>query len=770
MKGKQVFYSAGKHARRVDGIEKVTGKALYTGDLQLPGMAYAKILRSPVAHARLVKVDASKAKQLTGVIGTLTRDDIKDFNYKYGATYKDQSIVAVDKVRYVGDPVAAVVAEDPALAEQALDLIEVEYDELPKVTNIEEAIAPGAAQVHEGDVARAELRGSVYGAPERFRGTNICYYLGFSKGDVSKGFAASDFVFEDTFRFQKVQHYSLEAHINIAHYDGDKLTVWASCQDPFTLRDHLAGIFRLPLSRVRVIVPWVGGGYGGKLYVKAEPIAVALSWKTRRPVKLALSVNESFKTVTRHPARVTIKTGVSKDGRLLARECQVYMDTGAYADAGPRVTQKAGYRALGPYSVPCAKVEAHGVYTNTVPAGAFRGFGALQVTWAYESQMDMIAERLGIDPLDFRLKNLLKKGDLYTAGDTPVDCDLREGLLRVADAIKWKQKSAKPNTAKGISCCMKDAGGTYKVAGATVKMSSDGSVVLLTGTVEVGQGPRTALSQVVAEELAMNLDQISVAQLDTDVTPYDISTSASSSMVVMGTAVQRAAQDAKRQLLQCAAKVLKQKPDRLRIADGKVYTRAGEATSYGKVIVDFFGSKAGEIIGRGLYKDKRSDKAILGSTTTFWEVGWGAVEVEVDPETGVIRLLNYVSAADAGKAINPDQCIGQDEGAVMFGIGHTLMEEMVYEDGQLLNPNLVDYRVPSFQDLPQHLHTILIENGNGPGPFGSKGLGEGGLLPVASAVANAVSRAVGVRIQDLPLTPVKVWQAIQAKQKARPVA
>jgi CO/xanthine dehydrogenase Mo-binding subunit len=770
MKDKKVFSVAGKEARRVDGIEKVTGKALYTGDLRLPGMAYAKILRSPVPHARLSTVDASKAKQLTGVIATLTRDDIKDFNYKYGATYKDQSIVAVDKVRYVGDPVAAVLAEDPALAEEALDLIEVEYDELPKVTNIEEAIAPGAMQVHEGDVARAELRGSVYGAPERFRGTNVCYYLGFGRGDIDKGFDESDFVFADTFRFQKVQHYSLEAHINIAYYDGDKLMVWASCQDPFTLRDHLAGIFRLPLSRVRVVVPYVGGGYGGKLYVKAEPIAAALSWKTRRPVKLALSVNESFKTVTRHPARVTVKTGVMKDGRLMARECQVYMDTGAYADAGPRVTQKAGYRALGPYKVPHAKVEAHGVYTNTVPAGAFRGFGALQVTWAYESQMDMIAERLGMDPLDFRVKNLLKKGDLYTAGDTPVDCDLKEGLLKVADAIKWRQKSAQPNRAKGISCCMKDAGGTYKVAGATVKMSSDGSVVLLTGTVEVGQGPRTALSQVVAEELAMGLDQITVAQLDTDVTPYDISTSASSSMVVMGTAVQRAAQDAKRQLLQCAAKILKRKPDQLRLKDGKVFTKAGGALPYGKVIVDFFGSKGGEIIGKGLYKDKRSEKAILGSTTTFWEVGWGAVEIEVDPETGLIRLLNYVSAADAGKAINPDQCIGQDEGAVMFGIGHTLMEEMVYEDGQLLNPNLVDYRVPTFEDLPQHLHTILIENGNGPGPFGSKGLGEGGLLPVASAVANAVSRAVGVRIQDLPLTPVKVWQAIQAKQKARTVA
>ena len=767
MNAKQVLKVAGKEARRVDGIEKVTGKALYAGDLRLPGMAYAKIVRSPVAHARLVKVDASKARQLTGVIATLTRDDIKDFNYKYGATYKDQSIVAVDKVRYVGDPVAAVLAEEPALAEEALNLVDIEYDELPKVTNIEEAVAPGAIQVHEGGVARAELRGSVYGAPERFNGTNICYYLGFSRGDVEKGFAGSDFVFEDTFRFQKVQHYSLEPHINIAHYDGDKLTVWASCQDPFTLRDHLAGIFRLPLSRVRVIVPYVGGGYGGKLYVKAEPISAALSWKTRRPVKLALSVSESFKTITRHPARVTVKTGIAKDGRLLARECQVYMDTGAYADAGPRVTQKAGYRSLGPYQVPHAKVEAYGVYTNTVPAGAFRGFGALQVTWAYESQMDMIAERLGLDPLDLRLKNLLKKGDLYTAGDTPVDCDLEEGLLKVADAIGWREKSAQPNRAKGISCCIKDAGGTYKVAGATVKMSSDGSVVLLTGTVEMGQGPRTALSQVVAEELAMSMDEITVAQLDTDVTPYDISTSASSSMVVMGTAVQRAAQDAKKQLLQCAAKVLKQKVDHLALHEGKVHLGEGEGIPYGKVIVDFFGSKAGEIIGKGLYKDKRSAKAILGSTTTFWEVGWGAVEVEVDPETGVIRLLNYVSAADAGKAINPDQCIGQDEGAVMFGIGHTLMEEMVYEDGQLLNPNLVDYRVPMFKDLPQHLHTILLENGNGPGPFGSKGLGEGGLLPVASAVANAVSRAVGVRIQTLPLTPPNVWRALKEKRQAQ---
>ena len=764
MKTAQRLKIAGTPAPRLDGVEKVTGKAVYTGDIELPGMGFAKILRSPLPHARLVRIDARKAESLPGVFAVLTREDITSLNYLYGATYKDQSIVAVDKVRYAGDPVAAVLAADEATAEEALALIDVEYEDLPLVTNIEEAIAPGAPLVHEAQFAKVEMRGTSYGAPEKFKGTNICYYFGYSHGDVAEGFRKSDYVYEDTFRFPKVQHYSLEPHVTVANFEDGRLTVWTACQDPFTLRDHLAGIFNFPQSRVRVIVPYVGGAFGGKLYVKAEPIAAALSWKARRPVKLALHVSESFKTITRHPARIRIKTGVSRDGRLLARECEVYMDTGAYADAGPRVTQKAGYRALGPYRIPDVKVDAYGVYTNTVPAGAFRGFGSVQVTWAYESQMDLIAERLGMDPLEIRLKNLLKKGESYTPGDTPVDCDLKEGLLKVAQALDWKRKPSKPNTGKGLSCCIKDAGGTFKIAGATVRMSSDGSVVLLTGTVEIGQGSRTALSQVVAEELALGLDRISVAQLDTDVTPYDVSTSASSSMTVMGLAVQRAAQDVKRQLLHAAAKVMGKKADQLTLRNGRVRSRGGQGIPYGKVISDYFGSKAGEFIGRGIYRDVKSKKAVLGSPTTFWEVGWGGAEVEVDPETGVIQILKYISAADVGKAINPVQCEGQDEGAVFFALGHTLFEEMVYEDGQLLNPNLVDYRVPTFCQLPKEFSTILIENRNGPGPFGSKGMGEGGLLPVASAIANAVSNAVGVRIFDLPLTPVKVWRALQAKK------
>ncbi|MFQ5684570.1 MAG: xanthine dehydrogenase family protein molybdopterin-binding subunit [Candidatus Binatia bacterium] len=761
MKTGQPFSIVGTAARRLDGSEKVTGKAVYTGDIELPGMVFGKVLRSPFPHAKLLNVDGHRAERLPGVLAVLTRKDLAGLNYHYGATYKDQSIVAVDKVRFVGDPVAAVVAADEAIAEEALSLIGVEYEELPAVTSIEEAIAAGATLVHETESVKAELRGSRYGAPERFRGTNICYHFGYRQGDLAQGFKKSDYVFEDNFRFQKVQHTSLEAHVSLAHFEDDRLTVWSSCQDPFNLRDHLAGIFGLPQSRVRIIVPYVGGAYGGKLYVKTEPIAAALSWKVRRPVKLIFSLGESFKTISRHAARIRIKTGVARDGHLMARECEVYMDTGAYADAGPRVTQKAGYRSLGPYRIAHVKVDAHSVYSNTVPAGAFRGFGSVQVTWAYESQMDLIAERLGVDPLDLRLKNLLKKGETYTPGDTPVDCDLKEGLLKVAQALKWKSKRSKPYTGKGLSCCIKDAGGTYKIAGATVRMSSDGSVVLLTGTVEIGQGSRTALSQVVAEELHLGLDRVTVAQLDTDVTPYDVSTSASSSMTVMGLAVQRAAQDVKKQLLRAAANMLGEKPGRLTLKNGVVYNRKGSGIPYGKIITDYFGSRAGEVIGRGLYRDKKNKRAVLGSSTTFWEIGWGGAEVELDPETGVIQILKYVSVADVGKAINPSQCIGQDEGAVFFGLGHTLFEEMVYDDGQLLNPNLIDYRVPTFRHLPEKMSSVLIENRNGPGPFGAKGMGEGGLLPVASAIANAVSNAGGVRIYDLPLTPPKVWRTLQ---------
>lgn len=758
MKPAHVYQVVGHAAPRSDGEDKVTGKAIYTVDIKLPGMAYGKILRSPYAHARLVRVDASKAENLPGVCAVITRADQARLAM-FGAAYKDQTIVAVDKVRYAGDPVAAVAAVDEATAEEALALIDVDYEELPAVTNIDEALAPAAPLVHDASANGGELMGQRYEAPKEFSGTNLCYRFSYAKGNVEAGFKKADHVFEDTFTFPRVQHFSMEPHATVAHFEGDRLTLWAGTQEPFTLREHLAEIFHLPLNKIRVIVPYLGGGYGGKLAVKTEPLAAALSWKAKRPVSLVHSVEDSFKTVSRHPARVTIKTGVMNDGKLVARQCLIHMETGAYADAGPRVTQKAGYRCFGPYRLAHMQTDAYTVYTNTVPAGAYRGFGTLQVTWAYESQMDIIAEKLGLDPLEFRLKNLLKKGEAYTPGDTPVDCDLRAGLLRAAKEIGWGDKK-KPNRGKGLAVCMKDGGGTYKVSSAAVKMNGDGSVVLLTGTVEIGQGARTALSQVVAEELGLSLEAVTVAQLDTDVTPYDVNTNASSSTVVMGLSVQRAAQDLKRQLLRHGARILKTKPERLALRGGEVHGAKGQSLSFDRLMKKVFLSKAGELIGRGAYQDIKSKKAALGSPTTFWEISWGAAAVEVDRDSGEIKLAKYISLADVGQAINPVLCEGQDEGGVMNAIGHSLMEEMIYKDGQLLNPNIVDYRVPTFAHLPKDFESILVESHNGPGPFGSKGTGEGGLLPVAPAIGNALYQATGLRLYSLPLTPEKVWRAL----------
>jgi CO/xanthine dehydrogenase Mo-binding subunit len=764
MKELQAYNVVGRPEARLDGVDKVTGKAVYTVDVQLPGMVHGKILRSPYAHARIKRVDGRKAEALPGVCAVITRDDQRGLGM-FGAAYKDQTIVAIEKVRYVGDPVAAVAAVNESTAEEALSLIDVEYEELKAVTSIEEALAPGAPLVHDASSSGGEMMGQRYEAPKEFAGSNLCYRFSYGKGNVEEGFKKADHIFEDTFRFPRVQHFSMEPHATVADVDGSHITLWAGTQEPFTLREHLSEIFHLPMNKIRIIVPYLGGAYGGKLAVKTEPLAAALSWKAKRPVRLAHSIEESFKTVTRHPARVQIKTGVAKDGKLLARQCVIHMETGAYADAGPRVTQKAGYRCFGPYRVPHMKTDAYTVYTNTVPAGAYRGFGTLQVTWAYESHMDIIAEKMGMDPLEFRLKNLLKKGELYTPGDTPVDCDLKEGLLRAADAIGWG-KNGKVNRGKGLACCMKDGGGTYKVASAAVKMNSDGSIILLTGTVEIGQGALTALSQVVAEELGVSLSRITVAQLDTDVTPYDVNTNASSSTVVMGLSVQRAARDLKRQLLRHGAKALKVRPDRLALKHGRIEDLDGQGISFEALMHKVFSSKGGEIVGRGAYQDIKSKKAALGSPTTFWEISWGGAEVEVDRDTGEIKLIKYVSLADVGQAIHPVLCEGQDEGGVMNALGHSLLEELIYGDGQLLNPNLVDYRVPTFNDLPRSFETILVENHNGPGPFGAKGTGEGGLLPVAPAIGNALYRATGARLYHLPLTPERVWRALQARNRS----
>ena len=762
------MFSVGTNLRRIDGAQKVAGQAVYTGDVRLPGMADAKVLRSPLAHARISRIDTRKAAALPGVLTIVTRDNLDVVSNSFGAYVRDQQILATDKVRYVGDMVAAVAASDSRIAEEATRLIEVEYDELPAVFTVEEALKEGATLVHEALEGRKDPGYGRGGAHIVHDNSNICFHFRHHRGDVEAGFRDSDLVFENTFSFPSAQHYPMEPHISIAQFEGDVLTIWSATQSPFPVRQELARIFGLPFSAVRVIVPYVGGGYGAKSGIKTEGIAACLSRMCGRPVRLAFGAEETFKTLCQPRANMSVKTGVKKDGTFVARHCEVYLNGGAYANSGPSVTEKAGYRAHGPYRVPHLLTDAYSVYTNTVPAGAFRGFGGPQVAFAYETHIDMIAQRLGMDAYELRLKNLLDKGESFSEGDTPVDCDLKAGLKQVADAIGWNKQNNSGSQAGskkkgiGIASAMKDGGGTNKPASAAVKIFNDGSVLLSTGSVEVGQGMRTAFLQVVAEELSLPTDKVRVAALDTHYTPFDKGTNASSATAVMGRAVLQATRDAREQFIQAAGSVFHAKEEQIRLENGMAFCGEQKLT-FREVMQRHFQDTEGEIWGRGFFKVGRDASIPLGSPSPFWEIGFGAAEVEVDDETGEVKVLRYVSLTDAGKMINPLQCHGQDEGAAVFGLGQALFEDLSYQDGQLLNDTLVDYRLPRFTDLPDTFTTFVMEGGGGPGPYGAKGMGEGGILAVAPAIGNAVYNATGVRLQTVPLRPELVRNALTKK-------
>lgn len=762
----------GQNFVRVDGMDKATGNALYTSDLRFPGMAYGKVLRSPFPHARIGRIDAREAQKIPGVLAVLTRDTLSVASPYHGSYVKDQPIVALEKARYAGDIVAAVAATDEAIAGEALGKIDVEYEELRAVLTPEEALAKDAPLVHETIGAHKEPDYGTGGSELFHEKSNICLHFRFNRGNVEEGFAAADFVNEDTFFFPSAQHYPLEPHVSVASFDGDHLTVWTATQSPFPVRQELSRLFGLPLSRIRIIVPYVGGGYGAKSGIKTEALAAALSRMAGRPVRIAFSADETFKTICQPRAKLFIKTGTKKDGTFVARRCEIYLNAGAYSNSGPSVTEKVGYRAHGPYRIPHVLTDAYLVYTNTVPGGAFRGFGGPQAAFAYESHLDLIARQMGIDPLELRLKNLLRKGEDYCAGDTPMDCDLKEAAKQVAEAIGWQKKAelnghspaqgSRIKRGKGIATAVKDGGGINKPAHAMVKILSDGSVLLYCGSVEIGQGSQTAFLQVVAEELSVSPDNIQVAELDTQYTPFDKGTNSSSATTIMGLAVQNAARDAREQLLSAAASVFKTDASQIELSEGKVNAK-GKSLTFREVMRLHLRDNEGEIAGRGFFKVPRNDRVPLGYPSPFWEIGFGAAEVEVDEETGVVRIVNYVSLTDAGKMINPLQCHAQDEGAALFGIGQALMEDLVYKDGQLINSNLVDYSLPRFSDLPHTFTTIILEEGGGLGPHGAKGMGEGGILAVAPAVCNAIQDAIGKRIREVPLWPEKMWRILGAK-------
>ena len=761
----------GESIRRLDYEAKITGRAQYLADMKVPGMCHGKILRSPHPHARIRSLDTSKALSIHGVLAVLTRDDIiKDqgIDPYYGPVFKDQTIVAVEKVRHVGDPVAAVAALEPEAAEEALSRIEIDYEELPAVLDVSEAMAKGAPLLHEsvrmpphGFADLAELK--------PVEGTNICTHFKLVKGDVEKGFAESDYIFEDTFTLPTTQHCSLEPHGCIASVERDgRIVVWSTTQNPFVVRTQLANIFKVPVSKVRIVVPYLGGGYGGKVYPKLEPLTVALARKARRPVRIVLSREEVFYTITKHAAVIRMKTGVKKDGTLVARQCEVLLDTGAYAEIGPRVAKKSGYTAAGPYKIPNVKIDSMSIYTNRPPAGAFRGFGVSQSAWAHESQMDVIAAALNMDPLEIRLKNGYEEGSEFVTGETLSSLGLKSCVEKVAAAIGWKEKrAAQPNgpvrRGKGIACMIK-ATITPSISCAVVKLNEDASATIYTGTVEMGQGSDTVLAQIVAREMGISAENIQVLGVDTDVAPYDLTTSSSRSTFHMGKAVQLAAQDLLNQLKQIVVQDYGVPPDQVKFSNGRVQFLE-TVLDYQEILFKRFGMQGGTLVGQGQVKTKVTHERGVKTTSSFWFLGAGAAEVEVDCETGKLRLVKYVTAVDVGKAINPLGCRQQLEGAAITGMGQALFEEIVFDNGQIVNPNFVDYVLPSLGDMPPSIEPILVEVPHLEGPFGAKGIGETALIPVAPAIANAVFDAVGVRIRDLPIKAEKIFLALEEAKK-----
>lgn len=737
---------------RVDAAEKLRGEAQYVGDLVIPRMLHGKVLRSPVAHARILSIDVSAAEAIPGVVAILTGSDVLDIDPFFGHAIKDRPIVAIDRVRFVGEPVVAVAATHEAIAEAAIKAIVVEYAELPVVGTLADALAPDATLVHDQPIQPGLFHG-LGRLPER--DGNVCYRYTIDHGNVEAAFASADIVVEGDYVFPGVYQYAMETHSVIAQVDGDGITIWATCQHPFLVRAEIAALFDVPLGRVRIIVPYLGGGFGSKSYTKMEPITVALARKAGRPVRIVNRVDESMATTRRHNMTARMRTAATRDGRLLARDVEAWFDTGAYADNGPRVTATAGDAAPGPYRWSAVHVDAACVHTNTAPSGSYRAFGAAHLQWAGELQVDEVARQAGIDPIEIRRINLLRPGEAVRPGGKPLDADLVGDVEKVAVALGWTREKDR-DTGRGVSVGLL-AAGAHPVSSAVVRMEADGEVVVLVGSTELGQGQRTAFAQIAAEVLAMPAERVRCEGTDTRFTPYDRSTGASRSTTIAGLAVQRAADAVRVDLLDIATATWPEAEGSIELRDGAAW-HGQESRTYPELIARRFGLSGGQLTGEGGVHPEGTGSYAEGPV--FWEVCIAAAEVHVDRETGQLSVLRTATVADVGRAINPQLVERQDEGATMQGIGNALFEEMVYVDGQLLNDNLLDYRIPTIDDLPAHSACVIVENEDGPGPFGAKGCGEGAFAGIIGAIATALADA-GVPMTELPFTPERVWRRIQ---------
>jgi CO/xanthine dehydrogenase Mo-binding subunit len=751
---------------RTDAVEKVSGAAVYAGDITRPGMLHARLLRSSVPHARIVRVDAARARQVPGVAAVLTGADLPADreHWRYGPILRDQSIVATDRVRFVGDVVAAVAAASLEAAERALAAIEVEYEELPAVFDPEAALAAGAVVLHP-DPNPEEMPGT---RPQH--GTNVCGLTELVQGDPDTGFAEADEVIEEVYRTPPSQHCFLEPHATIAAWQGGRLTVWTCSQTPFLTRRQLARLYRLSASHVRVVVPYIGGGYGGKTNLRLEPVTSYLAKLTGRPVKLVLTHSEVFHTVTKHGSTVRIRSGITRDARIVAREIDVTLDTGAYADTGPQVAKKCTYTAA-PYRIPNVRLRSRCVYTNNPPAGSLRGFGLQQVAWAFESHMDTLAGRLGVDPLEFRRRHLYEEGDRYVTGEPLHSVGLRECLEAVAKKVGYGtplEQTPGRRRGRGVSIAMK---GSFvpSTAGAWVKVNEDGSVMVAAPTPEMGQGSRTVMRQIAAAVLTVPLERVHMAPVDTDGLPFDDGAISSRSTFSVGRAVQDAAENVRQQLLDMAARHLEASAADLVLEAGAIRVKgappAMEIPDLMRAQMGRSGTVHGEARVRTFGGRVEENGEAYEVSACFWFIAAGAAEVEVDEETGKVTIRKYATASDVGHALNRSTCESQIRGAAVIGLGQTLSEALRIEDGQIVNASFSDYRIPAFGDLPRQLDVVIVEVPHRDGPFGAKGVGEVAVAPAAAAVGNAIRAATGVRITAPPFHPEVVLRALRESSK-----
>jgi CO/xanthine dehydrogenase Mo-binding subunit len=682
---------------------RVTGAIRYAQDVEFEGMLHARVLRSPYPHARVLHVDTSAVPDH---IVVLTPEDVRGLG-SYGCQIKDQSVLAVDRVRFAGDPVVAVAAPTRLEAEEALDLIDVDYEELPCVYDAVEAASEGAPLVHklhpisDNDAAYFGMR------PQQ--GTNICHHFRIRHGDIQEGFDKAEVIVEETYRTAGAQHAHMEPHASVALWKGDRLEIWTGTQTPFNLRMDLAGIFGIPEDRIRIICPPMGGAFGAKTFVRYEAIVACLARKAGCPVKIVLDRNEEWLTLNRHPATLHIKLGARADGILVAKHVECWVDTGAYADCGPGVAQKMGYAAVGPYRIPHVWVDSHCIYTNLPPNGAFRGYGAMQAVWASERTMDILARRLDMDSLQLRLKNVLVDGDRFCTGEVMHDVHFIECLKAAAERIGWSENQY----GKGLCVLMKGMQ-TPSRASIVVAANDDGTYDVHCATAEMGQGAWRSMRLMAAELLNVEPNRVNFPIPDTDIVPYDTRTTSSRSTYMMGRALVEAVHDLKK---------------RGEIGYGECVNKGGLDPDTGQ-----------------------------GVASTHWHQGAAGAEVRVDEETGKFQVVRLHTSIYAGHVVNRPGAELQNEGSMIMGVGTALFEGITFADGQVTNANLSDYNIPAAGDLPTMTYDLLEREG-----AEIHGLGETALPPVPPAIGNALY-SLGMHVTELPISAETVLKAIDRRQ------